>query len=85
MPDELNGRLLRLFADAERPLADAHFVSQINERLRPLQGDPGDRLRAILRTTLRGALTGLAVPVRLRHAAVMAVAAAALTLWALLA
>jgi len=85
MPDELNGRLLRLFADTEQPLADAQFVSQTSERLRPLQATSADRLRAILTTALSGALAGLAVPWRWRHAAAVALAAAALTVWALLA
>lgn len=84
MQDELNGQLLRLFSDSERPLADAHFVAQISERLSPLQGSAGERLRSILVTAVSGTARGLASPWRLWQATLLGAAAAALWLWAIL-
>jgi hypothetical protein len=87
MPDELNGQLLRMFDDIQRPLADAHFLAQVTVRLQP----PGVRatarmaLRSIARTVVSGLGTGIVVPLRLRYAAPLGLVAAALSLWASLA
>ena len=87
MPDELNGQLLRLFADSPRPLADAQFVAQVSERLSsaPSVVDVGIRLQAIVGNVLAALLTGVSAPLRLRYAGLALIAGAALSLWALLA
>lgn len=86
MPDELNGQLLRLFADGQRPLADVQFVAEISERLgHSSAGGVLDTLRAGFGTAFRGMLTGVTAPLRLRHAGLVALAGAALSLWAVLA
>ena len=86
MSDELNGQLLRLFADSQRPLADAQFVAQLSERLgHTSAGSVLGTLRAAFALAFRGMLSGVRAPLRLRYAALMGLAGAALSLWAVLA
>lgn len=85
MPDELDAQLLRRFADSYQPLVDAQFVAQVVARMPPASGPrllhPG-ALRSVPGTIVGALLTGIAAPLRLRHAGLMALAAAAVTAWA---
>lgn len=84
MPDELDAKLLRRFAEAREPLADLPFVAQVTARL-PAASGPGLQLRALRSvpgTILRGLITGITAPLRLRYAGLTAVAAAVVALWA---
>jgi hypothetical protein len=83
MPDELDTQLLQCFEDGRQPLIDAQFVAHVTARL------PGTRSarvrfssgRSVIVTILSGLATGIAAPLRLRHAGLMALAAAVVTLW----
>jgi hypothetical protein len=84
MPDELDAQLLRRFADSHQPLVDAQFVAQVLARMPPASGvrlHPA-ALRSVPGTIVGALLTGIAAPLRLRHAGLMALAAAAVTVWA---
>jgi len=86
MPDELDTQLLRWFGDSRQPLVDAQFVARVTAQLQGLQGPRGARARlsalgSIVATILSGLITGIAAPLRLRHAGLMTLAAAAITLW----
>jgi hypothetical protein len=83
MPDELDPQLLRRFAQAHQPLIDAQFTAQVMARLQHTQ-----RLRLSLSaardltaTIVAAVTTGIRAPLRLRHAGLLAIAAAAVTLW----
>jgi hypothetical protein len=83
MPDELDTQLLRWFGDSRQPLVDAQFVERVTARL---QGPRGARVgfsapESIVATILSGLVSGIAAPLRLRHAGLMTLAAAAITLW----
>jgi hypothetical protein len=83
MPDELDTQLLRWFGDSRQPLVDAQFVARVTAQLR---GSRGARVRfsapgSIVATILSGLVTGIAAPLRLRHAGLMTLAAAVVTLW----
>jgi hypothetical protein len=84
MPDEPDAQLLRSFAQANEPLADAQFVAQITARLAGggVIGTPFEALGSVLQTIGRSLLTGVTAPLRLRHVGVMALAALAVTVWA---
>jgi len=84
MPDEPDAQLLRSFAQADQPLADAQFVAQLTARLPggAAASAPFEALGAALQTIGRSLLTGIAAPLRLRHVGVMALAALAVTVWA---
>ena len=84
MPDELDGQLLRRFAEAQQPLADAQFVAQLTARLRGTgaAGAPFETLCSVLQTIGASLLTGMTAPLRLRHTGLMALAALVVTLWA---
>lgn len=81
MSDELNGQLLRLFADSHRPLADAQFVAQVGARLRPGTADVLGTLRSAFRTARAGLTIGMAALWRQPYMRLMALAAAALSVW----
>jgi hypothetical protein len=83
MPDELDTQLLRWFGDSRQPLVDAQFVARVTAQL---QGPRGARARfsgarSVIATILSGLVTGIAAPLRLRHAGLMALAAAVVTIW----
>jgi hypothetical protein len=81
MSDELDGQLLRLFADSQRPLADAQFVAQLSERLgHASAASVLATLRAAFGLAFRGMLRGAAAPLRLRYAGLVALTGAALSL-----
>ena len=82
MPDELDVTLRRYFADAEKPLAAEDFAPQLAARLtanrsRRLQGLS---LGAIADTVL-GGLAGAARALRPKHARLMIMGAAAVSVW----
>ena len=82
MPDELDARLLRWFAQSHQPLADAQFAARVTAQLR---GRGSARLRvqiprALPGIVLRSLLVGVRAPLRLRHAGLLALAAAVVTL-----
>jgi hypothetical protein len=85
MPDELDPLLLRWFAQTRQPLIDAQFTAQV---IAQLQHTRRRRLRLSLSaardltaTILAAVTTGIRAPLRLRHAGLLAIAAAAVTLW----
>ena len=70
MSDELDTQLLRWFEESRQPLVDAQFVARVTAQL---QGSRGPRVRfsapgSIIATILSGLGTGIAAPLRLRHA-----------------
>ena len=75
MSDELDPLLLRTFAHSQQPLSDAEFLARIAAQMRPRGSMP-----AIMAAALRGLATGIAAPLRLRYAALLAATAAAVTL-----
>jgi hypothetical protein len=84
MPDELDPQLLRAFAAAQMPLAEQPFLSQVSAQVRPVGVL---RLSAVgiyslVGTLLNGLATGILVPLRLRHARLMTLGAAAVTVCA---
>ena len=86
MRDELNAQLLRVFAESQRPLADAQFLAQLTARLQARGGRRVyESLQSIAHAILAGLATGLLAPLRLRHARLMAIAAAVVSLWTALA
>jgi hypothetical protein len=83
MPDELDTQLLRWFGESRQPLIDAQFVARVTALL---QGTRGARARfsgarSVIATILSGLATGIAAPLRLRHAGLMTLAAVVVTLW----
>jgi hypothetical protein len=84
MPDELDAKVLRHFAQARQPLAELPFVTQLSTRL---SLTPGPRLRitglwSVPGAILGGLVTGVSASLRVRHVGLMAVAGAAVALWA---
>ena len=86
MPDELDPLLLRVFAQSPRPFPDAEFVARLSAQLRPRASLPGiaQTLDSALEVALRGLATGLAAPLRLRYAGLVAVVAGLVAVWSLL-
>jgi hypothetical protein len=83
MPDELDTQLLRWFGESRQPLIDAQFVARVTAHL---QGARSARVRfssgrSVIVTILSGLAMGIAAPLRLRHAGLMILAAAGVTLW----
>jgi hypothetical protein len=83
MPDELDTQLLRWFGESRQPLVDAQFVARVTAHL---QGTRSARVGfsapgSIVATILSSLVTGIAAPLRLRHAGLLAIAATAITLW----
>jgi hypothetical protein len=87
MRDELDPLLLRAFAECEPPLPDADFLARVSAQLhgRPALPDLARALPAALAAALHGVAAGVTVPLRLRYAGVVALAAALVTFWSLLA
>jgi hypothetical protein len=84
MPDEPDPQLLRWFAESRVALDHAQFMERVIGQLHRA-GGPRRGLaatRSIVASILSGFATGLAAPLRLRHAGLLALVAAALTLWA---
>ena len=79
MPDELDTLLLRRFAESRAPLAPAQFVAAVSARLpaRPLRRRWVAALGGTLQAALVGVAIGIAAPLRLRNAAVVALGALA--------
>lgn len=86
MSDELDPVLLRAFAQTARPFPDAEFAARVAAQLRPRGSLPGVAwaLARSTATVLRGLATGVAAPLRLRYAGVVALAAVLITVWSLL-
>jgi hypothetical protein len=84
MPDELDARLLRHFAENYQPLVDARFVAQVTERMGVAQGARLSlgALRSVPASIVSGLRTGLSATLRLRHAGLMFAVAVAVTVWA---
>jgi hypothetical protein len=87
MPDELDARLLRHFAENYQPLVDARFVAQVTERMGVAQGARLSlgALRSVPASIVRGLLTGFSATLRVRHAGLMVAVAFAVTVWAAIA
>jgi hypothetical protein len=86
LDEERDAMLLREFAQSERPLADAQFVSEVTERLPVLSGR---RLLAVavagpLRAVFTGLSFGVVAPLRMRRAGLVALAALGFALWSVL-
>jgi hypothetical protein len=83
MHNDLDAQLLRRFASAAEPLADAEFTAQLTARLEHARAFSfGLRgVYSILGTIVSGFGTGLLLSWRLKHARIMIVGAAAMTLW----
>jgi hypothetical protein len=83
MPDELDTQLLRWFGDSRQPLVDAQFVARVTAQLPGTRGARArfSSARSVIATILSGVVTGIAAPLRLRHAGLMTLAAAVVTLW----
>lgn len=86
MSDELDPLLLRAFALSERPLPDAEFVARVTAQMPPRASLPAmaSVLSSAMAVALRGLATGVAAPLRLRYAALVALAGALVTVWSLL-
>jgi hypothetical protein len=88
MSDERDVDLVRLFASAERPLAGAEFLADLQKRLAQARGLPGigPLIRANIGLILRGMIAGVGAPfrVRWRRTGLAAVAAAATFAWLVL-
>lgn len=86
MSDELDPMLLQAFARSERAFPDAEFVARIAAQLRPRGSLPAmaAALPQASALVLRGLATGVAAPLRLRYAGLVAVAAALVTAWSFL-
>lgn len=83
MHPELDAQLRRRFATAEEPLADGGFSAQLADRIDGKRG-PGFRpqaLYSILGTMASGLGTGLLLPWRLKHARLMMLGAAVVSVW----
>jgi|HubBroStandDraft_1064217.scaffolds.fasta_scaffold00036_57 hypothetical protein len=81
MPDEPDAQLLRRFAEAHLPLADAQFVAQVSARLSAAPLLRIGALWSVPGIILRGLRSGIGAPLRLKYAGLMAAVAAAVTLW----
>jgi hypothetical protein len=85
MHDELDALLQRRFAESRQPLTDARFVAAVSARL------PAYTLRRALAAALGavvgaigvGLTFGIIAPLRLRNAAVVAVAALGIAAWSI--
>jgi len=82
MSDAPDPQLLRWFAESRAALDDAQFMERVAGSLRPPRGP---RLgpaaaRSIAAAMLSGIATGIAAPLRLRRAGLLALVAAAVTL-----
>ena len=78
---------MQAFARSARPFPDAEFVARIAAQLRPHGSLAGFAwaLSGSMAVVLDALGTGLAAPLRLRYAGIVAFAAASLAVWSLLA
>jgi hypothetical protein len=85
MSDELDARLLRSFAAGEQPLADAQFVARVMAQL-AAGGWRGWReaARGAARAFGAGLAAGVAAPLRLRYAGLVAGAVVAVSVLSVL-
>jgi hypothetical protein len=85
MSDELDVRLLRCFASSRQPLTDPRFVARVMAQL-PARGGRGwgNAVRGAVLAVRTGLAAGIAAPLRLRYAGVMALGLAAVALWSVL-
>ena len=83
MPDELDPQLMRWFAQTREPLSDERFMARVTARLpvQRLHWPSFSSAGAILATVLGAVAIGIRAPLRVRHAGLMVLAAAAVTLW----
>ena len=83
MQDERDALLLREFARSQRPLADAQFVWQIQERLQVFSASRllAVALSGMIRAVFTGLSFGIVAPLRMRHAGLVALAALGFALW----
>ena len=83
MPGDLDADLLRRFAESRAALDDAQFTARVIGKLRgAARARFGVRTaRSIAAAILSGFATGIGAPLRLRGAGVLALLAAAVTLW----
>jgi hypothetical protein len=80
MPDEPDPQLLRWFAESRVALYDAQFTERVIGQLHRA-GSPGlATARSIVAAILSGFAIGIAAPLRLRSAGLLALVAAAVTL-----
>lgn len=86
MSDELDPLLLRAFAQAQRPLADAEFVARVAAQLRPRAGLPAlaQALTGVTTVVLRALAIGVAAPLCLPYAGLVALATLGVAVWTLL-
>ncbi len=83
MADELDPTLLRVFAEADRPLPAEPFVSRTAARLQPAGGRLGGAgLYALSGRVLAALAGGVLLPLRMRQTRLMTLGAAAVTIWA---
>jgi hypothetical protein len=85
MPDELDVRLLRCFASSRQPLTDPPFVVRVMAQL-PSGGGRGwgNAVRGAALAMWTGLAAGIAAPLRLRYAGIMALGLVVVTLWSVL-
>lgn len=84
LPDDLDADLLRRFAESRAALDGAQFTGRVTRGMRRARSAHlGFRTaHSIVAAVLSGLATGIAALLRLRHAGLLALAAAAVTLWA---
>jgi hypothetical protein len=83
MHSDLDAQLLRRFATAAPPLADAAFTARVEQQLRARRRFElsAGTLYSTLATLVAGVGGALVLPWRLRHGRLMLVGAAAVSLW----
>lgn len=84
MSEEPDPQLLRWFAESRAALDDAHFTEQVIGRINRARGPlfRAGIARSVAAASLSGIFMGLAAPLRLRRAALLALVGAAVTLCA---
>ncbi len=85
MPDELDPKLLRAFAQADSALATEPFLSTVSARVQPLRAwriDGAAGFYSLASSALRALAGGVLVPLRMRQTRLMTLGAAAVTIWA---
>jgi hypothetical protein len=84
MPEDLDPKLLRAFAQADGTLPAEAFVSAVTSGMQPASHlNLGSRgLSAIVGSVLGSLAGGLLLPLRLRQTRLLTLGAAAMTLWA---
>jgi hypothetical protein len=85
MSDDLDARLLRCFAASHRPLADTEFVALVTAQLHA-GGGPGfgQAVGGALRALYSALAAGIAAPLPLRYAGLMALTVIAVSAWSVL-